>query len=168
MHYIFIFKFHMKSLSAIIITALKRSLGQGNIFRSVCQEFCSQGASASVHAGIPPPNQADTPSWDQAPRRPDTPPRTRQAHPPEQAGTSPGPGPPRTRHPSLGPGRHPPPRTGRHPPEPGTPPRTSPPLPEQSLLGDTVNERAVCILLECNLFTVFSPVYYMGMYWSSE
>ena len=26
-----------------IFTARKRSLGQGNIFRSVCQEFCSQG-----------------------------------------------------------------------------------------------------------------------------
>ena len=26
-----------------IITARKRSLGQGNIFTSVCQEFCSQG-----------------------------------------------------------------------------------------------------------------------------
>ena len=26
-----------------MITARKRSLGQGNIFRSVCQEFCSQG-----------------------------------------------------------------------------------------------------------------------------
>ena len=28
------------------ITARKRSLGQGNIFRSVCQEFCLRGASA--------------------------------------------------------------------------------------------------------------------------
>ena len=27
----------------VIITARKRSLGQGNIFTSVCQEFCSQG-----------------------------------------------------------------------------------------------------------------------------
>ena len=26
-----------------IFTARKRSLGQGNIFRSVCQEFCPQG-----------------------------------------------------------------------------------------------------------------------------
>ena len=26
-----------------------------------------------------------------------------------------------------------------------------PPPPEQSILGDTVIERAVCILLECNL-----------------
>ena len=29
-------------------------LGQGNIFRSVCQEFCSQrGGSAPLHAGYP-------------------------------------------------------------------------------------------------------------------
>ena len=33
-----------------IFTARKRSLGQGNIFIGVCQEFCSQGGSASVHA----------------------------------------------------------------------------------------------------------------------
>ena len=43
--------------------------------------------------------------------------------PQDQAGTPSGPG----RHP-LGPGRH--------------------PLPERSILGDTANERAVCILLE--------------------
>ena len=29
-------------------------LGQGNIFRSVCQEFCTRGGSASVHAWILP------------------------------------------------------------------------------------------------------------------
>ena len=31
------------SIVTIFITARKRSLGQGKIFRSVCQEFCSQG-----------------------------------------------------------------------------------------------------------------------------
>ena len=31
------------SLSMVLFTARKRSLGQGNIFRSVCQEFCPQG-----------------------------------------------------------------------------------------------------------------------------
>ena len=42
------------------------------------------------------------------------------------------------------------------PPGPGPPPGTRHlpgtrhPPPEQSILGDTVNERAVCILLECN------------------
>ena len=30
-----------------IFTARKRSLGQGNIFTSVCQELCSQGAASS-------------------------------------------------------------------------------------------------------------------------
>ena len=38
-----------------------------------------------------------------------------------------------------------------HPPGPGTPPGPGRHPPEQSILGDTVNERAVCILLECNL-----------------
>ena len=30
-------------LECFLVTARKRSLGQGNIFRSVCQEFCPQG-----------------------------------------------------------------------------------------------------------------------------
>ena len=34
---------------------------------------------------------------------------------------------------------------------------TCPPPPEQSILGDTVNERAVCILLECNLVNYSIP-----------
>ena len=34
-----------------LITALKRSLGQGNIFIGVCQEFCSQGGAWSW--GVP-------------------------------------------------------------------------------------------------------------------
>ena len=55
-----------------LVTARKRSLGQGNIFSSVCQEFCSLGGSASVHVGIPPPPGADTPPeadlpWEQTP-----------------------------------------------------------------------------------------------------
>ena len=38
----------------------------------------------------------------------------------------------------------------------GIPPRADPPLgpvppPQQCMLGDTVNQRAVCMLLECNL-----------------
>ena len=65
------------SLLVIVFTAWKRSLGQGTIFSSVCQEFCSQGR------GLP---------------------QCMLGY----------------HHPS-------------HPP------------------GDTVNERAVCILLECNL-----------------
>ena len=73
-------------------TARKRSLGQGNIFRSVCQEFCPQGGSASVHAGIPPPPGPGT-NRDQAhPHHQAPPPPSRhpqeQAHPPgtEHAG----------------------------------------------------------------------------------
>ena len=31
----------------VIFTARKRSLGQGNIFTSVCQEFCSRGGAWS-------------------------------------------------------------------------------------------------------------------------
>ena len=57
----------------LLFTARKRSLGQGNIFTSVCQEFCPQGGvSASVHAGIPPPGPGRHPR-DQAPPRPGTP-----------------------------------------------------------------------------------------------
>ena len=33
-------------LECILVTACKRSLGQGNIFIGVCQEFCSQGGHA--------------------------------------------------------------------------------------------------------------------------
>ena len=75
-----------------------------------------------------PPEQ--TPPWTKyTPPGPGTPPRTRYTI------TSPHPQPP-------GPGRPP---TQVHPPGPGTPPM------EQSRLGDTVNVRAVRILLECNL-----------------
>ena len=65
-----------------IITARKRSLGQGNIFSSMCQEICSRGLPQCMLG----------------------------YHPPQS----------------------------RHPPA-------------QCMLGDTVNKRAVCILLECNL-----------------
>ena len=42
-------------LKCLLITTRKQSLGQGNIFRSVCQEFCSQGG------GVP----GQVPPWDQ-------------------------------------------------------------------------------------------------------
>ena len=45
------------SCGKVIFTARKRSLGQGNIFSSVCQEFCSQarggGIPACIAGGIP-------------------------------------------------------------------------------------------------------------------
>ena len=64
---------HMKSFVSVFFTARKRSLDQGNIFSRVCQEFCSQGGSASVHAGIPP---GATPPPEQAPPRSRHPPCT--------------------------------------------------------------------------------------------
>ena len=54
-----------------VFAARKRSLGQGNIFSSVCQEFCPQEGgevSASVHAGI-----SYSSPWDQATPRADPP-----------------------------------------------------------------------------------------------
>ena len=58
--------------------------------------------------------------------------------------------PPRTRHPPPPP---PPPGTMHTPPGSRHPPPWSrqPPPPAQSMLGDMVNARVVCILLECNL-----------------
>ena len=38
----------------IIFTAGERSLGQGSIFRSVCQEFCPQGGGGWVGGGAIP------------------------------------------------------------------------------------------------------------------
>ena len=63
------------------ITTCKRSLGQGNIFRSVCQEFCSHGGE---YLGRYPPDQV-------------LPPSTRYHQPPgpgtpSRPGTPPGPG----------------------------------------------------------------------------
>ena len=90
-------------------------------------------------------------------------------------GTSPGTRyttqPPQSRHTPLGPGTHTPLPLEPHPPGPGTPhqdqvhpleqtPQSRPPVdqipppPEQSVLGDTVNVRAVRILLECILVLV--------------
>ena len=36
-----------------MFTSRKRSLGQGNIFRSVCQEFCPQWGGCLVPGGVP-------------------------------------------------------------------------------------------------------------------
>ena len=67
---------------------------------------------------------------------------------------------------------HPPP--DQAPPRPGTlldqvPPRVDTPQtrhpPAQCMLGDTVNKRVVCILLECNLvFYIFSQKYKRSMH----
>ena len=99
------------------VTARKRCLGQGNIFRSVCQEFCPQEGS----------------TW---------------------AGTPPGPGryTPQTRYTPLGPGTSPSPWD-----QAGTPQDQVPP--EQCMLGDTGNKRAVRILLECILVLLLKLVH---------
>ena len=64
------------SLKLPIVTARKRSLGQGNIFSSVCQEFCSQGGlpqcMLEYHHTPPPeadPLGADTPRADTPPEQ---------------------------------------------------------------------------------------------------
>ena len=108
----------------------QQSCGQGNVFIWVCHSV-HRGVSASVHAGIPHPQEqtppgADTPGADTPWSRhtlQSRPPRSR--HPPEQT----------------------PPRS-RHPPE-QTPPRVDTPL--GSRLWHTVNEWPVHILLECIL-----------------
>ena len=123
--------------------------------------------------------------WEQTPPRADTPHLgtrpLRSRHPPWPLGADP----PQTRHPQTKhpPGPDPPEQTPRsihpleqtpleqtppeqthHPPPDQTPPSpgTRHPLPRdqthptpQSMLGDTVNTRAVRILLECNLVSLF-------------
>ena len=39
-----------KMTSVIVFTARKRSMGQGNIFIKVCQEFCSLGGGGGIPA----------------------------------------------------------------------------------------------------------------------
>ena len=70
---------HRFSFKVSFITARKRSLGQGNIFRSMCQEFCPRGGGVCLSACW------GAPLWDQAP-----PPQDR--HPSGTRHTPPGPG----------------------------------------------------------------------------
>ena len=93
-------------------------LGQGNIFTSVCQEFCPQGAGEegvclSACWDTPPPRDQAHPPPGPGTHTPLT------SHHPPRADTPPGPGtPPRTSH-------HHPPRDQAHPPRTRhTPPRT--------------------------------------------
>ena len=75
-------------LDLCIITAQKRSLGQGSIFTSVCQEFCSQGREylgryTPLPGRYPPPPHTGTRYTPRAGN-----PRTRhtprdQVHPPD-------------------------------------------------------------------------------------
>ena len=135
-----------------IITTCKRSLGQGNIFRSVCQEFCPQ-VGGSTWAGTTPLGRC-TPlgryPWQVHPPGGYTP--QDQVHPP-------GPGtPPRTRytpwhqvHPLAGTPQDQVNPPGRYTPRTSTPPPGRYTLPRQCMMGDTGNKRAVRILLECIL-----------------
>ena len=50
-----------------IITTRKRSLGQGNIFTSVCQEFCSQGGMPHCILGYHPRPGKEKPRATQTP-----------------------------------------------------------------------------------------------------
>ena len=89
-------------------TACKRSLGQGNIFRSVCQEFCSQSESTwAVYWTRFPPGPGNHPGPGTPPRtrytpgtryptplEPGTPPHWDQVYPLPGPGTPPGPGSP--------------------------------------------------------------------------
>ena len=119
----------------------QRSCGQGNIFTPVCHSFCSQGGSASVHAGIPP--------WEQTPLLgADTP--LEQTHPPG-ADTPRGADPPGADTPWADPlGADTPPE--QTPPGADTPQEQTPP--PGSRLQHTVYERPVRILLECILVSV--------------
>ena len=101
-------------------------LGQGNIFTSVCQEFCPQGEGGGClpqcMLGYTPPGPG-TPPWSRPPKaeppRPGTPPGA-DTPPPDQAHH-----PPRTRH-TTPPTRHTP--TGADNPQTRhTPPWSRPP-----------------------------------------
>ena len=81
----------------------------------------NRGGSASVHAGIPHPPQEQTPPRGRHPLGADAPPP--KSRPPLEA----------------------------DPPEQTYPTLEQTPPPAQSMLGDTVNARAVRILLECKL-----------------
>ena len=122
--------------------------------------------------GTPPRTRYSPQGPGTPPPGPGTPPRTRytpwdQVHPPQDQVHPPGPGtPPRPGNPpqpGTPPGPGTPPQDQAHPPGPGKPPRirhtpktrytpqTRYTHPAQSMLGDTVNARAVRILLECIL-----------------
>ena len=115
--------YYVISILCLIFLPAATKLGQGNIFTSVCQEFCPQGGrvSASVHAGIHPLGADIPPGADTPPEQ--TPPQSRhprsrhspRADPPEQ--TLPQSRPPRVDTPQEQTTPLPPPRAD--PPPPG-------------------------------------------------
>ena len=139
------------------ITARKRSLGQGNMFTGVC--LSTGGVPDQVHPGTRYTPRSRHPQ-EQTPPLEQTPPSSKHLpgskHPP-RADT------PQQQTPSLGADT---PQADTHqeqtspweqtPPGADTThgsrhPQSRHPPPAKSMLGDTVNARAVRILLECNL-----------------
>ena len=57
---------YSRTFVVFFITARKRSLGQGNIFIGMCQEFCSQGGLPQCMLGCHPPRE-QTPPQEQTP-----------------------------------------------------------------------------------------------------
>ena len=127
---------YLASISTCLFTARKRKFG-ARLYFYTCLSFCSRGGEylTPPRDKVHPPGPG-TPPWDQV-----HPPGTRytpwdQVHPPATRYT-----PWDQVHP---------PGTRYTPPDQVHPPDHVPP-PVQSMLGDTVNTRAVRILLECNL-----------------
>ena len=136
------FTLQYEKLSQSFITARKRSLGQGNIFIGMCQEFCSQGGRGVVYPSMPcrshaPPDYV--PPWTTYP--PDYVPPWDYIPPPEYV-------PPRLRTPqTTSPRDYVPPGT-MYPPDYVPPDYVPPGLRTPPW---TVYVRAVRILLECIL-----------------
>ena len=147
-------------VTLFLVTARKRSLGQGNIFAPVCHSV-HRGVYLSACWDTPlrrPSTQEETPQRRSPQRRPqeETPLPSPWRRPPQEE-TPEETFPPRET-PKKRPPRRPPEKTplGGDPLPRGDPPGRRPLSPEktplaQSMLGDTVNTRAARILLECNL-----------------
>ena len=159
--------FHISFLlSGLVYRLLPPStkLGQGYVFTGVCDSVHRGGCLPQCMLGCHTPPRSRHPpgtrytAWDQGPGKPPgtrytpppgpgTPPWEQtlprdQVHPPWEQ-TPPGPGTP--------PWEQTLPRDQVHPPLGADTPWSRPPPPVQSMLEDTVNARAVRILLECNL-----------------
>ena len=113
------------------------------MFSQACVILFTGGCLPQCMLGYCTPPGADTPHPADAPLGADT--LEEQTHPP--GADTPG-----SRHPLEQ--TSPPGADTPHPPQEQTPPA-------QSMLGDTVNARAVRILLECNLVEVCSLLFFM-------
>ena len=143
------FLYKVRSVNDGAVTSVTFSINDAPCYRpqrSWGKVMFLQASVILLTGGVPdtPPDLEQTPlpgPGADNPPGPATPPPRDQAHPPcyqvhppwDQI-------PPGTRYNPLG---------------PGTPPWTRYTPPTQSMLGDTVNERAVRILLECNLVKKF-------------